>query len=44
MAKRLTAGQRRAARRPGVGGKKPGLWRNVWRKRARAVRRGKKGR
>ena len=39
MPKRLTAGQKRAARRPGVGGKKRGLWHNVWKKRQRAVRR-----
>lgn len=42
MAKRLTAGEKRAARRPGAGGKKPGLWRNVWRKRARQLKKGKK--
>lgn len=42
MAKRLTAGEKRAARRPGVGGKKKGLWHNVWKKRARKVKRGKK--
>jgi hypothetical protein len=38
VAKKLTAGQKRAARRPGVGGKKAGLWKNVWQKRARQVR------
>lgn len=42
MAKRLTAGQRRAAKRPGVGGKKRGLWPNVWRKRARSVKKRRK--
>jgi hypothetical protein len=31
---RLTEGEKVAARRPGVGGKKPGLWHNVWKKRA----------
>lgn len=36
--KRLTSGEKRAARRPGVGGKKPGLWKNVWKKRAAQVR------
>jgi hypothetical protein len=38
---RLTEGEKKAARRPGVGGEKPGLWRNVWRKRAANQRKGK---
>lgn len=38
MGKRLTVGEKKAARRPGVGGKKPGLWPNVWKKRAKQVR------
>lgn len=39
--KQLTKGERSAARRPGIGGQKKGLWHNVWRKRAQQVKKGK---
>ena len=38
MTKRLTKNEKRAARKPGVGGKKAGLWPNTWKSRARKVK------
>lgn len=39
--KHLTKGERAAARKPGVGGQKKGLWHNVWKKRQRQANKGK---